>query len=186
MDARVGTVTPQSGAAQPGLEFCQTFEHFTSLQHLNFDMSLIEALTKTFPSSQVLFPETAEFEAQNSSFLAAQQSDLKPAAIVQPKNKEEVAKFVQQFKPLAKDNACVFAIRGGGQNPLLGCTNVDGPGVTLDLALLNDVEIKDGSVSVGAGARWGDVFDALERTGQGVSGNRSSKAGIGGLALQGQ
>jgi FAD/FMN-containing dehydrogenase len=149
-------------------------------------MSVIDILTKTFPATQVLLPGTPEFQAENSSFLAAQQSDLTPAAIVQPASTEEVAKFVQVLKPLAKDGAIAFATRGGGQNPLPGCANINAPGVTLDLALLNKVEVKEGYVSVGAGARWEAVYDALEGTGQGVSGNRSSKAGIGGLALQGE
>jgi FAD/FMN-containing dehydrogenase len=145
-------------------------------------MSNVEALTKTLHSSQILLPGTAEYEAQNSSFLAAQLADLKPAAIVQPSCKEDVAKFVQ----FAKHGGHSFAIRGGGQNPLPGCTNIDAPGVTLDLASLNTVEVKEGCVSIGAGARWEAVFDALEGTGQGVSCNRSSKAGIGGLALEGK
>jgi FAD/FMN-containing dehydrogenase len=149
-------------------------------------MSLVDTLTKTFPASQVLLPRTPEFEAQNTSFLAAQQSDLTPAAIVQPASSEEVVEFLQVLKPLAKDGAVAFATRGGGQNPLPGCVNINAPGVTLDLALLNKVEVKEDYVSVGAGARWEAVFDALEGTGQGVAGNRSSKAGIGGLALQGK
>lgn len=150
-------------------------------------MSALEVLQQSFPASQFLLPGSIEFEKQNSTYLAAQQSEIKPAAIFQPSTKEDVSKFIQVIKHFTQqgENKFEFAVRGGGQNPLPKCANIEKPGVTLDLAHLNEVNVKEGFVGVGAGARWGKVFDALDGTGLGVSGNRSSKAGIGGLALQG-
>lgn len=147
-------------------------------------MSALDVLQRSFPAPQILMPGTPEFAEQNATYLAAQQSEIEPAAIFQPASKEDVSEFIKLVKPFTKDGF-QFAIRGGGQNPLHGCANINKPGVTLDLARLNNVDIKEGYVAVGAGARWGAVFDALDGTGLGVSGNRSSKGGIGGLALQG-
>lgn len=148
-------------------------------------MSVLELLQQSFPASQILLPSNPSFLERNSSYLAEQQSEIAPAALFLPASREDVAKFLQMVKPFARDGKFAFAIRGGGQNPLPYCANIEKPGVTLDLALLNAVTVKDGSVTIGAGARWGAVYDALDGTGMGVSGSRSSKGGIGGLALQG-
>lgn len=139
-------------------------------------------LQEQFPASQVLLPDSEQYEEYNSSYLAAQQSEIRPSAIFQPKSAEEVARFVK----MSAAGGFAFAVRGGGQNPLPHSSNIEKPGITLDLALLNSVKLGEGSISVGAGARWGAVYEALEGMGLGVSGNRSGKGGIGGLALQGE
>lgn len=67
-----------------------------------------------------------------------------------------------------------------------GCSNVDGEGgVTIDLRYLRGIEVKEGFVSVGAGERWGTVYEVLVERGLGVTGSRSALGGIGGLALAG-
>lgn len=50
-----------------------------------------------------------------------------------------------------------------------------------------EVELKsnDKFVSIDAGARWGAVYEKLDETGLSGTGVRSSKGGIGGLALTG-
>ena len=78
-----------------------------------------------------------------------------------------------------------FAIRGGGQQPLPGCANIQG-GITLDLGLLVGSEIHDGIVEIAAGERWGPVYNKLHEKGLGVTGSCSAKGGIGGLALAGR
>jgi FAD/FMN-containing dehydrogenase len=144
-------------------------------------VAAIKALLAKFPSSQVLLRGTDEFTDRNKSYLSALESDLTPAAIFQPKSTEEVSQFLQTVTPLK----ALFAVRGSGQQPLPGCANIQ-DGITLDLGLLTGVEVKDnGSVSVGAGARWGSVYEALDGKRLGVTGSRSSKGGIGGLALSG-
>lgn len=80
----------------------------------------------------------------------------------------------------------LFAIRSGGHSAVHGAASVGG-GALLDLGLLNEVRCsEDGStVSVGAGARWGDVSQALDKRGLAVAGGRNSDVGVGGLALGG-
>ncbi|KAK3998179.1 hypothetical protein QBC44DRAFT_363706 [Cladorrhinum sp. PSN332] len=80
------------------------------------------------------------------------------------------------------------AIRGGDQQPAPGCANVGPGGITVDLSLLNCVKFTgDGAVlAIGAGARWGQVYDKPDGTGLAVTGARSSAGGIGGLSLTGK
>jgi hypothetical protein len=75
-------------------------------------------------------------------------------------------------------------VRGAGQQPLPGCANIQG-GVTIDLRHLAAIEVKEGFVSVGAGARWGKIYEAVQEKGLGVTGSRSAQGGVGGLALSG-
>jgi FAD/FMN-containing dehydrogenase len=134
----------------------------------------IKALQAKFPAPQILLRGTDEFTNRNKSYLSTLESDLTPAAIFQPKSTEEVSQFLQTVTPIKGP----FAIRDAGQQPLPGCANIQ-DGITLDLGLLTGVEVKDnGTVSVGAGARWGSVYEALDGKGLGVTGLRSSKGGI--------
>lgn len=140
----------------------------------------IDALKQAFPGDQIALPGTEAYEASNDVYLSARQSDYTPAAIFQPRNTQDVAAFLR----LAKEKDVQFAIRGGGQQPLEACSNIEG-GITVDLSLLRGIELKDGVVSVGAGERWGPVYEKVQAAGLGVAGSRSARGGIGGLALSG-
>jgi FAD/FMN-containing dehydrogenase len=61
-------------------------------------------------------------------------------------------------------------------------------GVVIDLSLFCEVTpAVDGStVTVGTGAKWIDVYKALDEKGLIVMGGRSSPVGVGGLTLQGK
>lgn len=80
-----------------------------------------------------------------------------------------------------------FAVRGAGQQPALGCNNVD-DGITVDLRNLTGILFKDddATVSIRPGERWGEVYSKLQEKGLAVTGSRSSMGGIGGLALSGK
>ncbi|KAF2865235.1 hypothetical protein BDV95DRAFT_260051 [Massariosphaeria phaeospora] len=145
----------------------------------------IEALKEVFPADQLAVGGTEEFDKLNNSYLSLLQSELVPAAIFLPKSKDEVVKFVQTIKPFALTGDVSFAIRGAGQQPVPGCSNIAGNGITLDLRFLTGIELKDGVVSLGAGERWGPIYEKLHEQGLGVSGSRSALGGIGGLALAG-
>ncbi|KAI1413521.1 FAD-binding domain-containing protein [Hypoxylon sp. FL1857] len=79
-----------------------------------------------------------------------------------------------------------FAVRGGGQQPAPGCANIQ-DGITVDLSNLAGIEIKNDQslIEIGAGARWGAVYDKLDGSGIGVAGGRANNCGIGGLSLEG-
>ncbi|KAF7532673.1 hypothetical protein G7054_g7737 [Neopestalotiopsis clavispora] len=144
----------------------------------------ISALQDKFEATQVLLPGTESYEERNGSYLPRQVSDLKPAAIFQPRNNNDVLKFVQLMKPFALAGEANLAVRGAGNSPVPGATNMD-HGITLDLMLLDEIALKDGIVSVGAGAHWSAVNEKVQAAGLGVAGGRSGTGGIGGLALAG-
>ncbi|PLB46221.1 FAD-binding domain-containing protein, partial [Aspergillus steynii IBT 23096] len=144
----------------------------------------IQALRQALPQDQVIEQGTDEFHKLNASYLSALQSDITPACIVRPSSKEQIVAFLRTIRPFIDRGEAAFAIRGAGQQPAPGCSNIQ-DGITLDLGLLTGIEIKDGSVSIAAGERWGAVYENLDAAGLGVTGARSSRGGIGGLALQG-
>ncbi|KAK6203910.1 hypothetical protein LQW54_008603 [Pestalotiopsis sp. IQ-011] len=140
----------------------------------------VAVLEQSFAAEQVLLPGTEAYRKANENYLSACQSDYSPAAFFQPRDPAEVAKFLH----LASEHDIHFAIRGGGQQPLEACSNIDS-GVTLDLSLIKGVELKDGSVSVGAGEHWLAVYEKVQAAVLAVGGSRSGKGGIGGLSLSG-
>ncbi|KAJ2990948.1 hypothetical protein NUW58_g2708 [Xylaria curta] len=77
-----------------------------------------------------------------------------------------------------------FAIVGVGRQPAPGCSNIEND-ITLNLALIKGVEIKEGYVSIDAGENCGSVFEKLEEKGLACAGSRSGKGGFAGLALSG-
>jgi FAD/FMN-containing dehydrogenase len=109
-------------------------------------------------------------------------SEYTPVAVFRPQSGDDVSSF---FSIVRKHNV-QFAIRGGGQQPLEACSNID-DGITLDLTTLDSIEAKpnDHMVSVGAGAKWAAIYEKVESAGLGVGGSRSGKGGVGGLALSG-
>lgn len=58
----------------------------------------------------------------------------------------------------------------------------------IDLKKMNDIKIEeDGKIaSVGPGARWTDVYEALDSRGRTVVGPRLPDVGIGGFILGGE
>ncbi|OJD15367.1 hypothetical protein AJ78_04372 [Emergomyces pasteurianus Ep9510] len=144
----------------------------------------IKALQKALPDQKLIPQGTEEFDRLNKSYLSAIQSDITPAYIFRPQTKEAISTFLQTINPFATGGEIEFAIRGGGQQPAPGCSNIQ-DGITLDLSLLTGVELKDGIISIAAGERWSKVYEKLDGKGLGVAGGRSGRGGIGGLALQG-
>ena len=86
----------------------------------------------------------------------------------------------------SSSGACRFAIKAGGHTPAAGAANIQ-DGVTLDLGSLNATVLSpNGDVaSVGPGARWIDVYRALDGSGAAVAGGRNGGVGVGGLLLGG-
>lgn len=144
----------------------------------------IQALKASIPSGKFFLKGSAEYQEVNDGYLSGLESDLKPRLILQPASVAEVVTFVNVIKPFVGQVPC--AIRGAGQQPLPGCANVD-DGITLDLALLNSITLTDDKsvVQIGAGARWGAVYEKLDPLGLSVTGSRSAQGGVGGLALAG-
>ncbi|KAI0415869.1 FAD-binding domain-containing protein [Xylaria grammica] len=144
----------------------------------------IDALTRALPSRQLAIRGTQEYDDLNGSYQSIRSSQTQPAAIFRPKSADEVSTFVRTIRPFALSGQAPFAIFGAGQQPALGCNNIQG-GITFNLSLLTGISVKDETVSIAAGERWGAVYETLDLLGLSVAGGRSAKNGIGGLALQG-
>ncbi|VUC35568.1 unnamed protein product [Clonostachys rosea] len=146
----------------------------------------IKTLRGAFSESQVVLPSADDYATLNTSYLSKAQGELQPSAIFLPQDRDDVAKFVRLIGPLALQGKVKFAVRGAGQQPALGCNNIEG-GITIDLRHLTGIHLKEdsSSVSVGAGERWGEVYSKLQESGLAVTGSRSSLGGIGGLSLSG-
>lgn len=144
----------------------------------------IESLLNVFSSDYVALAGTDAFNKLNNSYLSSIQSDIVPAAIFLPGKTQDIASFLTTVKPFALAGDGVFAIRGAGQQPAPGCSNVQG-GIVIDLRNLTGIEITDGTVSIAAGEHWGPVYEKLQDHGLAVTGGRSGMGGIGGLSLAG-
>jgi len=78
-----------------------------------------------------------------------------------------------------------FAVKGGGHSTNPGFSST--PGVQIALSRLNSttVNVKDGTVEIGPGLTWDQVYEALGSTGVNVVGGRVTGVGVAGLTLGG-
>jgi len=78
-----------------------------------------------------------------------------------------------------------FAVKGGGHTSNLGFSSTKG--VQVALARFNDIKVnsEDGTVDVGSGLTWDQVYTALDSTGVNVVGGRLPGVGVAGLTLGG-
>jgi FAD/FMN-containing dehydrogenase len=135
-------------------------------------MSLLSELSERVPG-RTHGPGATEYDAGRTVFAGAGEPD----AVVRPHTVEEVAVAVA----LAAAAGVPIAVRSGGH----GLVPVE-DGLVVDLAEFNTVEVgDDGLVTIGGGARWGDVVAALAPHGLGVSSGDTREVGVGGLALGG-
>jgi ADP-ribosyl-[dinitrogen reductase] hydrolase len=99
---------------------------------------------------------------------------VKPARIVECATPEDVA------GALALDGP--FAVRSGGHD-FAGRSSTTG--VLIDTRPMRAIQVDEHTVTVGAGARLGEIYDALEPHGRTIAGGCGPTVGIAGLALGG-
>jgi hypothetical protein len=105
-----------------------------------------------------------------------------PALILRP---QSAADIVTALK-FAREQRLAVSVRSGG-HLLTGQATNDG-GLVLDLARFDMVTLLDparGLVRIGAGARWGDVAQALAQHDLALSSGDTNQVGVGGLTLGG-
>lgn len=103
---------------------------------------------------------------------------VRPRAIVRCATAAEVARTIS----FARRSGCEIAVRSGG-HCFAGRSSTTG--ILIDLGPMCSVSMSDGIVEVGAGARLGDVYDALEPHGLTVAAGCGPTVGIAGLTLGG-
>jgi FAD/FMN-containing dehydrogenase len=102
-----------------------------------------------------------------------------PLAVVRPEDAVDVASVVA----FARAHDLELSVRSGGHDSRGMSTN-DG-GLVLDLRSLDAIEIRGDLVTIGGGARWGQVADALAPHGLALSSGDTKTVGVGGLSLGG-
>ncbi|MDT0165437.1 LLM class flavin-dependent oxidoreductase [Actinotalea sp. AC32] len=105
-----------------------------------------------------------------------------PAIVLRPTDAVQVADALAY----ARSQDVPLSIRSGGHG-ISGRSTNDG-GVVVDLGALDHVEVLDRArrlVRVGAGARWGDVAEALRPHGLAISSGDYGDVGVGGLVTAG-
>lgn len=129
----------------------------------------------------VVYPNTTEYATSNT-YWSARQSELGPNCFVTPHNASEVSTILKALT----ETQSSFTVKGGGHTAFPNGSSID-DGVTIDLAHLNEVTVHDDEkgVSVGPGARWGNVSTVLDSRGLAVAGGRVNDVGVAGLILGG-
>ncbi|PWY85927.1 FAD-binding domain-containing protein [Aspergillus heteromorphus CBS 117.55] len=124
--------------------------------------SAIQTLRNTFPPPQVLVPTHSLYTLLNKSYHAGQQADHRPAAIFLPRGRQDVVRFMRLMKPFFVQGDITLAIRNAGQQLTANCANIHN-GITMDLCLLTGIRFRahDNIVMIGAGERWGLVYEVL-------------------------
>jgi FAD/FMN-containing dehydrogenase len=129
-------------------------------------------------AGEVLTPGQDGYDEAAVTVFAAGAPDL----VVRPRDASGVAIALRY----AVGAGLPVSVRSGGHSPA-GYSTSDG-GVVIDLRHLREVRVLDPvtrQVRVGAGATWGAVAAALQRTGLAVTSGDTASVGVGGLTLAG-
>lgn len=152
----------------------------------------IRKLVAAFPSQVVVSADENSFAQFQSGYWAKQCADIVPACIVTPGTTADVAKILEILNEehvarqhARSDHGYFFTLRSGGHSHYASALQ---DGIIVDMGAFNKVEIaQDGkTVTVGSGARWGNVIKTLEAQGLVTMSGRDTKVGAGGLTLGGK
>jgi FAD/FMN-containing dehydrogenase len=104
--------------------------------------------------------------------------DVHPQAVVLSRTPADVAEAIA----FARRSGIELAIRSGGHD-FAGRSS--GPGMVLDLRLMDSLEVADGLATVGPGLRLGELYAALARHERATPAGCGATVGVGGQALGG-
>jgi FAD/FMN-containing dehydrogenase len=127
---------------------------------------------------EVLRPEDAGYPAASRLF-NRRFDDLRPAAVVFVHSTDDVAESLR----FARAHGVPVAVRSGGHS-YAGWSSGHGR-LVIDVRRMNHVTVHPGTALVGAGARLGDVYAALDEHGVTISGGTCPSVGVSGLTLGG-
>jgi FAD/FMN-containing dehydrogenase len=128
-------------------------------------------------AGEVILPGTPGYDAARRPALAGF-DDIRPAVVVRCRSAEDVAETLT----FARGAGLPAVARSGGHDFAGRSTTT---GVVIDVAPLADVAFADGVATIGAGARLGDVYDALAAHGRTIAAGCGPEVGIAGLVLGG-
>ena len=140
-------------------------------------MSLDTGTLSAAIAGDVLVPGGDGYEEARRPAIA-RFDDIAPRALVRCSGADDVAAALA----LARSAGVPVAIRSGG-HCFAGRSSTDG--VVIDVSPMNSVSLDGEVAAVGAGARLGDVYDALAAQGRTIAAGCGPDVGIAGLALGG-
>jgi FAD/FMN-containing dehydrogenase len=126
---------------------------------------------------EVALPGSPEYEGAWPPF-NARFRDLHPEAVVSGANPQDVAETIRFARRLGVD----LVVRSGGHS-FAGHSTCRG--VVIDVSPMRSVSVSDGLATVGAGARLGEVYEALQEHGLAIPAGTCPTVGLAGLTLGG-
>ena len=137
------------------------------------DLRALESAT----DGDVLLPGSPEYDLLRRPAIALFE-DVRPQAIVRCSSPADVAETIA----LARRDGRHVAVRSGG-HCFAGRSSTTG--MVIDVSPMRSVSVSDGVATIGAGARLGEVYDALEGKGLTIPAGCGPTVGIAGLTLGG-
>ncbi|KAL4759688.1 FAD-binding oxidoreductase [Aspergillus foveolatus] len=133
---------------------------------------------------RISYPGSTTYNASVSSYYDDQERSLRPGCIFRPTNTSEVSQFVKLMT--ADKRKPQFAVRGGGHTLWTGAANI-GPGITVDMRLMDQLELSEDKkiARIGGGAVWDHIYPQLVPHDLTVMGGRIPGIGVGGFATGG-
>lgn len=132
-------------------------------------------------SGTLFVATTTQFQNQSLS-IWSDTCLLTPTCVFLPSSAADISKAL----PIIKKAGSKFSVRAGGHMPVPGAQSVE-PGVFISLSNLNQrtLDTKSGTVSLGPGQTWMEVYDWLAPYGLAVNGGRYPSVGVGGVLIGG-
>ncbi|KAL5523069.1 hypothetical protein ACEPAF_1336 [Sanghuangporus sanghuang] len=139
-----------------------------------------QLLKEAFPQL-VAFPGSEEYEADIEHWASTSTQDA--SCSVEPETADDVSRILKIVG--RSDIMSPFAVKGGGHAFNVGHSSTSG--VQISMAKFSDVEIdaEKGTVTIGTGLTWDQVYSQLEPLGVMVVGGRVIGVGVAGLSLGG-
>ena len=128
-------------------------------------------------AAEMLVAGSAEYESARRPQIA-RFDDVRPRAVVRCRRPEDIAGALA----FAATEGLPVALRSGG-HCFAGRSSTTG--VLIDVGGIDEVSVSEDTVTVGAGARLADVYDALAAHGRTIVAGCGPTVGIAGLALGG-
>ncbi|KAF8260165.1 FAD-binding domain-containing protein [Lactarius quietus] len=131
------------------------------------------------PASQVFYPDSPQFAEDTKHWVSS--ASLISTCSVRPGTVEDVGSIVRELGITRTP----FAIKCAGHSPNPGFSST--PGVQISMARFRDIVLneEEGTVEIGAGLTWPEVYSYLIPKGLSVVGGRIDNVGVSGFTLGG-
>ncbi|KAK6217596.1 hypothetical protein LQW54_003318 [Pestalotiopsis sp. IQ-011] len=128
------------------------------------------------------YPGDSDYTELNEDYFSAD-SWLGPACIFAPATTEQMPGAVQ----ILEQTGVSFAMRGGGHMPTANAANINSSGVLLSSSGMTQLQLSEdqSTIEIGAGNKWGEVYEYLKPFKLAVVGGCSGLVGVAGFILGG-